>query len=53
MMNSFVSALRFFFTNTIDQPDLARRPVRVTHPRKLPLVLSPDQCGKLLRRKRP
>ena len=25
-MNSIVSALRFFFTHTVDRPDLARRP---------------------------
>ena len=47
-MNSIVSALRFFFTNTLDRPDLARRLVRVTHPRKLPVVLSPDEVGRLL-----
>ena len=39
-MNSIVAALRFFFTHTLDRPDLARRLVRVTHPRKLPVVLS-------------
>ena len=29
-MNSIVSALRFFFTHTLDRPDLSRRLVRVT-----------------------
>jgi integrase len=47
-MNSIVSALRFFFTQTLDRPDLARRLVRVTHSRKLPVVLSPDEVGRLL-----
>src|ERR1700721_125048 len=47
-MNSIVSALRFFFTHTLDRPDLARRLVRVTHPRKLPAVLSPDEVARLL-----
>ena len=47
-MNSIVSALRFFFTMTLDRPDLARRLVRVTHPRKMPAVLSPDEVGRLL-----
>ena len=47
-MNSIVSALRFFFTQTLDRPDLARRLIRVTHPRKLPVVLSPDEVGRLL-----
>ena len=35
-MNSIVSALRFFFTHTIDRPDLARKLIRVAHPRNLP-----------------
>ena len=47
-MNSIVSALRFFFTHTLDRPDLARRLVRVTHPRKLPVVLSTDEVARLL-----
>ena len=47
-MNSIVSALRFFYTQTLDRPDLARRLVRVTHPRKLPVVLSPDEVARLL-----
>ena len=47
-MNSIVSALRFFFTHTLDRPDLARRLVRVMHPRKLPAVLSPDEVARLL-----
>jgi site-specific recombinase XerD len=38
-MNSIVSALRFFFTHTVDRPDLARRLVRLAHPRKLPVEL--------------
>ena len=47
-MNSIVSALRFFFTQTLDRPDLARRLVRVSHPRKLPVVLSRDEVARLL-----
>jgi len=47
-MNSIVSALRFFFTHTLDRPDLARRLVRVMHPRKMPAVLSPDEVARLL-----
>jgi site-specific recombinase XerD len=47
-MNSVVSALRFFFTHTLDRPDLARRLVRVSHPRKLPVVLSRDEVTRLL-----
>jgi site-specific recombinase XerD len=41
-MNSIVSALRFFFTHTIDRPDLARKLIRAVHPRNLPVVLSRD-----------
>src|SRR5215210_7245509 len=32
-MNSIVAALRFFFTHTLDRPDLARKLFRVSHPR--------------------
>lgn len=47
-MNGIVSALRFFFTHTLDRPDLARKLVRVRHPRKLPVVLSRDEVARLL-----
>ena len=47
-MNSIVSALRFFFTHTIDRPDLARELIRAVHPRNLPVVLSPDEVARLL-----
>jgi len=47
-LNSIVSALRFFFTHTLDRPDLARKLFRVSHPRKLPVVLSPDEVARLL-----
>lgn len=47
-MNAIVSALRFFFTQTLDRPDLARRLVRVAHPRNLPIVLSRDEVARLL-----
>jgi integrase/recombinase XerD len=47
-MNSHVAALRFFFTTTIDRPDLSRRLVRVSYPRKLPTVLSLDEVARLL-----
>ena len=47
-MNSIVSALRFFFTHTVDRPDLSRKLVRVAHPRKLPVVLSRDEVARLL-----
>lgn len=47
-MNSIVAALRFFFTHTLDRPDLSRKLFRVTYPRKLPMVLSPDEVARLL-----
>ncbi|MFN7604530.1 MAG: tyrosine-type recombinase/integrase, partial [Hyphomonadaceae bacterium] len=47
-MNARVSALRFLFTKTLDRPDLARRLIRVSRPRSLPCVLSPDEVGTLL-----
>jgi integrase/recombinase XerD len=47
-VNSSVSALRFFFTVTLDRPDLSRRLVLVRHPRKLPDVLSVEEVGRLL-----
>jgi integrase/recombinase XerD len=47
-MNSIVAALRFFFTHTLDRPDLARKLFRVTYPRNLPVALSPDEVARLL-----
>jgi integrase/recombinase XerD len=47
-MNSDVSALRFFFTTTLDRPDLSRKLVRVSYPRTLPTVLSPEEVARLL-----
>lgn len=47
-INCSVSALRFFFTVTLDRPDLSRRFVLVRQPRKLPAVLSVEEVGRLL-----
>jgi integrase/recombinase XerD len=47
-INCSVSALRFFFTVTLNRPDLSRRLVLVRHPRKLPTVLSVEEVGRLL-----
>jgi integrase/recombinase XerD len=47
-INSSVSALRFFFTVTLDRPDLSRRLAVVHQPRKLPLVLSVEEVARLL-----
>jgi len=47
-MHPSVSALRFFFTVTLDRPDLSRRLVLSRYPRKLPAVLSVEEVGRLL-----
>lgn len=47
-MNGIVSALRFFFTHTVDRPNLSRKLVKVTYPRKLPVMLSRDEAARLL-----
>ena len=47
-MNSVVGALRFFFTHTLDRPDLARKLVRTAHARKIPVVLTLDEMKRLL-----
>jgi site-specific recombinase XerD len=47
-INCSVSALRFFFTVTLDRPDLSRRFVIVRYAQKLPTVLSIEEVGRLL-----
>jgi integrase/recombinase XerD len=47
-INNSVSALRFFFTVTLERPDLSRRLVLIRHPRKLPAVLSVEEVWRLL-----
>src|SRR2546429_5279338 len=39
-INGAVAAMRFFFTVTLDRPDLARRLTITREPRRLPAVLS-------------
>src|SRR6266700_2087012 len=48
-INGAVAALRFFFTVTLDRPDLARRLTIVREPRRLPAVLSVEEVTLLLR----
>src|SRR5438045_5237068 len=48
-INGAVSALRFFFTVTLDRPDLARRLTVVPYPRRIPAVLSVEELTLLLR----
>src|SRR4030088_3675513 len=47
-INSAVSALRFFFTVTLDRPDLARRLTVVPYPRRIPAVLSVEEVTLVL-----
>jgi hypothetical protein len=47
-INCSVSALRFFFTVTLDRPDLSRHLVLARYPRKLPAILSVEEVGRLL-----
>ena len=47
-INATVTALRFFFKITLDQPETTRHLVFVHEPRKLPRVLSPEDVLRLL-----
>lgn len=47
-MNAAVSALRFFFTVTLERADAQAGMTTVREPRKLPVVLSPDEVARLL-----
>jgi len=47
-INCSVSALRFFFTVTLNRPDLSRRLVVVRYPHRLPTVLNVEEVGRLL-----
>src|ERR1700724_1341329 len=46
--NATASALRFFFKVTLKRSDLADEVVSVREPRRLPVVLSPEEVGRLL-----
>ena len=47
-INGAVAALRFFFTVTLDRPEMARYLTFVREPRKIPVVLSPEEIARLL-----
>ena len=42
-LDNCLAGLRFFFTVTLDRPDLARRLTVVRQPRRLPAVLSLEE----------
>jgi integrase/recombinase XerD len=47
-INAAIAALRFFFTVTLERPDLVH-PLRIVNkPRKAPVVLSPEEVARLL-----
>ncbi len=47
-LNQTVSTLRFFFKVTLGRLDIIERTAFVREPRKLPVVLSPEEVGRLL-----
>ena len=47
-VNQTVSTLRFFFKVTLGRPDLVERTAFVREPRKLPVVMSPEEVARLL-----
>ena len=47
-VNVSATALRFFFKITPKRRDLAEEVVSTREPRRLPIVLSPEEVGRLL-----
>jgi integrase/recombinase XerD len=47
-INAAIAALRFFFTVTLERPDLVRPLTTVNKPRRAPVVLSQKEVGRLL-----
>jgi site-specific recombinase XerD len=47
-INATVSALRFFFNVTLDRPELVKHLSFMHEPRKVPLVLSPEEVARFL-----
>lgn len=47
-VNSAVSALRFFFTVTLDRAELGRHLCVAHEPRKIPVVLSPEEVAQFI-----
>ena len=46
--NVSATALRFFFKITLKRPDLAEELISTREPRRLPVVLSPEEVARLL-----
>jgi integrase/recombinase XerD len=47
-INITVAALRFFFKVTLDRPDLTKHLSFINEPRKVPVVLSPEEVARFL-----
>src|ERR1700688_1420790 len=47
-INSMVTGLRFFLNVTLDRPDLARHLAFMYEPRRVPVVLSPEEVARFL-----
>jgi site-specific recombinase XerD len=47
-VNGAVSALRFFFSVTLDRPEVTKLLTFVAEPRKIPVVLSPEEVTRFL-----
>lgn len=47
-INGTVTALRFFFTVTLDRPDTVKPLTFVAEPRKIPVVLDPEEVARFL-----
>jgi integrase/recombinase XerD len=47
-INGAVSALRFFFSLTLDRPEVTKLLTFVAEPRKIPVVLSPEEVTRFL-----
>jgi integrase/recombinase XerD len=48
MLNHTITALRFFFSATLDRPDALAKMSPVREPRKLPVVLSCEEVARLI-----
>ena len=47
-INTTLTGLKFFFTHTLDQPEVLKRVSRVYEPRKIPAVLTVQEVTRLL-----
>jgi site-specific recombinase XerD len=47
-LNVTITGLKFFFESTLDRPELMRHMHPVHVPRKIPVVLSPDEVARLI-----